>query len=256
VKQRVLTALALAPMVLLAVFLASPYPLAVVAVTAAAICCYEVSGMLGKPSKVAAALGGLAVLAGVAPISRLLVYSAALAFVLGVFCAYLFLKTKKPAWRWPALLWPVGSLVAIQLLHASHTFSTWRWESPVLFALLPLWAGDTAAIFVGRTWGRHLLAPTISPKKSVEGAIANFVACVLVGWLLGPWLKVELPLALACGVCAGVLGQVGDLFESYVKRQAGVKDSGSILPGHGGLMDRVDSLIFAAPAIALLLSNT
>jgi phosphatidate cytidylyltransferase len=256
VKQRVLTALALAPLVLLAVFVSSPYPLAVLAALTSAICCYEVSVMLGKPSRTFAAIGGIGALAGLAPPERMIVIAAALAFVLGVASTYLYLKNKRSPWRYLSIFWPIAPLVAIQFLHASNGVVAWRWESPMLFALLPLWAGDTAAIFVGRTWGKHPLAPAISPKKSVEGAVANFAACVLVGWMLGLWLKVDPALALSCGVCAGILGQAGDLFESYVKRQAGVKDSGTILPGHGGLMDRVDSLIFAAPAIALLLSGS
>lgn len=120
-------------------------------------------------------------------------------------------------------------------------------------AIVPLWAGDTAAIFAGRAFGKHLLAPTVSPKKTVEGAIANLLACLAAAWGFGVWLNVPAPQSLVCGLIAGVLGQIGDLFESWVKRQANVKDSGTLLPGHGGIMDRIDSILFTAPFVALVL---
>lgn len=121
-------------------------------------------------------------------------------------------------------------------------------------AVVPLWGGDTAAYFVGKSFGKRLLAPKISPKKTIEGGIANVLACLLVASLLGPHLGFVLPISCAVGLAAGVLGQAGDLFESHLKRQAGVKDSGSILPGHGGMLDRIDSILFTAPFVALLLS--
>jgi phosphatidate cytidylyltransferase len=100
-----------------------------------------------------------------------------------------------------------------------------------------------------------LLAPTLSPKKTVEGAVANLVAAVLAGAVFGLLLGLKPIPSVACGVAAGLLGQLGDLFESYVKRRADKKDSGSILPGHGGVLDRIDSLLFSAPAVALILAR-
>jgi len=123
----------------------------------------------------------------------------------------------------------------------------------VLFAII--WAGDTTAYYLGRAFGRHLLAPNVSPKKTVEGAVAGLIGSVVAGtaggmWILGePWLKFA-------GISAliAVVGQVGDLAESVLKRSAGVKDSSSILPGHGGILDRLDSLFFATPLFFWLLN--
>lgn len=119
----------------------------------------------------------------------------------------------------------------------------------LLHLLIVVWAGDTAAYFGGRALGRHPLHPTVSPKKTVEGAIGGLVGSVagsLVGALaLG--LAFE-PLSLGLlGLVAGFVGQVGDLAESLVKRATGFKDSGRILPGHGGMLDRIDGVIFAIP---------
>lgn len=119
----------------------------------------------------------------------------------------------------------------------------------LLFVLLIVWLGDTAAYFAGRAFGRKKLAPDISPGKTWEGAIANVAAAVVVGLLFRVWLDVSLLHLLAMSVIGSVAGQCGDLLESVYKRAANVKDSGALLPGHGGVLDRIDALIFAAPAI-------
>ena len=120
-------------------------------------------------------------------------------------------------------------------------------------ALVPVWAGDIAAIFAGKAFGKHPLAPKISPKKTVEGSVANLLAAVATAWLLGRFLGLSDARSLGAGVAVGILGQAGDLFESWLKRRADVKDSGTLLPGHGGVLDRIDSVLFAAPAVALIL---
>jgi phosphatidate cytidylyltransferase len=119
----------------------------------------------------------------------------------------------------------------------------------ILFTLVVVYCGDTAAFYVGRTWGRKKLAPKISPGKTVEGS-AGVVAGSIAGALFFkffffPQLPISHALALAAGV--GMIGQMGDLFESLLKRGARVKDSGTLIPGHGGLLDRIDSVLFAAP---------
>lgn len=119
----------------------------------------------------------------------------------------------------------------------------------ILMVFAIIWAGDSAAYYGGRAFGRHALAPKVSPKKTVEGAISGLLASVVAGVAVGTWRYPgqSLPnLAAMCAVVA-VAGQIGDLAESAVKRSAGVKDSSSILPGHGGILDRLDSLLFAAP---------
>jgi phosphatidate cytidylyltransferase len=117
-----------------------------------------------------------------------------------------------------------------------------------MLVILSIWISDTAAYLAGRAMGRHKLAPRISPGKTVEGAVAGLIGSAAIGALafhlfaLGsPWVGV------AAGGLIGAAGQFGDLAESFLKRQAGVKDSGSLIPGHGGLLDRIDALLFAFP---------
>ena len=119
----------------------------------------------------------------------------------------------------------------------------------LLFTLVLVWVGDTAAYFVGRGFGRMKMSPQVSPNKTWEGAGANLLGALLVGALFGYWMKIGLADMLAMAVLGSVAGQVGDLFKSTFKRSAGVKDSGTILPGHGGILDRIDALILAAPAV-------
>jgi phosphatidate cytidylyltransferase len=127
----------------------------------------------------------------------------------------------------------------------------------LFFALSLNWVGDIAALYVGRMIGRHKLAPNVSPGKSWEGSIASTVASVVYGAFYFRWLLKATPLAEALGltVMANVAGQFGDLCESAIKRGAGVKDSGNLLPGHGGWLDRLDSSLFALPVVYFVVSN-
>lgn len=155
----------------------------------------------------------------------------------------------------------------------------------ILFMMLTVWAGDTAAFYVGRAFGRHKLAPRVSPGKSWEGSVASVVAAVAVAWLLFRYLtpiwrglhsaglvslsgysyymrslgnvRPDFPsatwwMAAVFGLCVNVAAQFGDLVESALKRGAGLKDSGALLPGHGGVLDRIDALLFAIPTGWLL----
>jgi len=136
------------------------------------------------------------------------------------------------------------------------------WEGSFLL-ILPLvvtWSGDTGAYFVGRSWGRRKLLPAVSPAKTMEGAMGGLVGSLLGATLfafafLPPGEGAGLPLAFAAllGLVVGGMAQVGDLAESLLKREAGVKDSGTILPGHGGVLDRFDSVFFALPVTYALL---
>jgi len=127
----------------------------------------------------------------------------------------------------------------------------------LFFALSLNWSGDIAALYVGRMIGRHKLAPNVSPAKSWEGAIASTVASVIYGGFYFRSLLPAVPLLEALGltVVANIAGQLGDLCESALKRGAGVKDSGTLLPGHGGWLDRVDSSLFALPVVYFVVSN-
>lgn len=119
----------------------------------------------------------------------------------------------------------------------------------IFFLLLVTWASDTGAYYVGTLYGRHRLAPTISPKKTYEGLVGGLIGAILVAYTARWWFLPELT-GLDCLALATLLtitGLWGDLTESAMKRSAGMKDSGGILPGHGGMLDRLDSLLFTAP---------
>ncbi len=159
---------------------------------------------------------------------------------------------------------PMGMLVQLR--------QQWQGAFLLLYLLLLVWAGDIFAYFVGRSVGRHLMSPRVSPKKTWEGAIASLAASLAVGWLLykyalpvssvllnahlierkdGVFAQHTQPLwiTLLLSAALNVAAQLGDLVESLIKRGAGVKDSGAILPGHGGMLDRIDALLFAAPVL-------
>lgn len=135
--------------------------------------------------------------------------------------------------------------------------------SLVVFLLFVVWAGDSVALYTGRTFGKHKLAPSISPNKTWEGTVGSVVGSVLVAWglvalsdTLAGWNSAFLSFSdgslsywLGLAVVVNIAAQVGDLAESALKRSAGVKDSGTLLPGHGGILDRIDALLLAAPVL-------
>lgn len=124
---------------------------------------------------------------------------------------------------------------------------TSRGEWLVLFVTAVTWIGDTGGLFVGSWLGRHKLAPEISPNKTWEGAVGSVGSALTVAVLLGYWIHFPIIHAVILGVLLGVFGLVGDLCESSLKRELGVKDFGALLPGHGGVLDRIDSVLFTAP---------
>ncbi len=145
------------------------------------------------------------------------------------------------------------------LLGVVYIFGPWslvlplRAASPwwLSFALMLSWLGDAAAYYVGRNLGRRQLAPVISPKKTWEGSAASVAASALFGYFFLKYCLPSVPPlhAVVLAALANAAGQVGDLAESALKRGAGVKDSGALLPGHGGMLDRVDSTLFALPVV-------
>lgn len=125
----------------------------------------------------------------------------------------------------------------------------------VILLFVGVWTCDTSAYFFGTLLGKHRLHPRVSPNKSVEGAVAGFLGAtiVLVGVYLSPWMpEFTLGMALVLSVVIGVFGQIGDLMESWLKRTADIKDSSNIIPGHGGVLDRFDSMLIVAPITYLL----
>jgi phosphatidate cytidylyltransferase len=141
-------------------------------------------------------------------------------------------------------------LVAFPLTYAVR-LDGWGDYGPwlLLFALVITWAGDTGAYFAGRAFGRHLLAPHLSPKKTWEGSLAGLACSILVGVFFQRWLHAPVAFLVGMAVVGNLAGQMGDLLESAYKRSAGVKDSGALLPGHGGVLDRIDALILAIPVV-------
>jgi phosphatidate cytidylyltransferase len=119
----------------------------------------------------------------------------------------------------------------------------------LFFVLVITWVGDTAAYFVGRAIGKHKLAPVLSPNKSWEGAVASILGALLVAVVFARFVNIPLPHLLGMAAVGNVAGQTGDLLESAFKRSVGVKDSGTLLPGHGGVLDRIDALILAFPVV-------
>jgi len=162
--------------------------------------------------------------------------------------------------------------IALPLAMLVQLRQQWAGAFLILYLLLVVWSGDILAYFVGKSIGRHLMAPRISPKKTWEGAVASMVASLAVGgvvfyyslplstkflqWgliqrrdgMFGLERPALLPILLLTAVL-NIAAQLGDLVESLIKRGAAVKDSGSILPGHGGMLDRIDALLFAAPVL-------
>ncbi len=126
----------------------------------------------------------------------------------------------------------------------------------LIFAVLVTFATDTGAYFTGKGMGRHAMAPSISPNKTWEGAIGGFIWAVGTASALGALLSLSVPVwqAALVGAAIGVVAQLGDLAESRVKRASGVKDAGGIVPGHGGVLDRLDSIVFSLPLVYYLVA--
>jgi phosphatidate cytidylyltransferase len=263
-KKRVVTAAIAIPIALFLLATVRPWPVVIAGLVLVAACFQEIAWMFRKPAWVLLPGGLLALYASFIFVSRppdwlqTLMYVIAGAFLLG--CLGIPLLTLKIGQIQIALaiasLYVASGIVALVYLQqwgALKRVDEFFWQNPLLLCLIPIWVGDSAAIFIGKRFGRNLLWKEVSPGKTWEGAIANFLACALAGVLVGLAIDMDAWIGLGCGIIGGSLGQAGDLIESSIKRSAGVKDSGVLFPGHGGVFDRLDSLIMAAPAIALFL---
>ncbi len=123
----------------------------------------------------------------------------------------------------------------------------------ILLALVCTWASDSFAYLAGKAFGKHKMAPHISPNKTVEGLVGGALGCIVLGVGISAAFSFDMLHGFILSVMAAVMAPMGDLFESYVKRACDIKDSGNILPGHGGMMDRFDSLLFVAPSLVAVL---
>ncbi len=265
--KRVVTAVVLIPLVLFLVFLGPRwqwvFTLFVAAV--AALAAWEFLGLTEKagasPPRVAVLVALLALFAvNFEWPDRTAAIFGILSLALLVYCTFL-----RPVEQVMAdasasifcLLYIGFTLIALPTLHEEANGA-----SLLAFLFCVVWAGDIAALYVGRAWGRHKLAPRISPNKTWEGALGSVAGSLLAaGGLLGlaelleQWDSSKLSYPgdfwywLVLAVVVNVAAQVGDLAESALKRSAGVKDSGNLLPGHGGVLDRIDALLLAAPVL-------
>lgn len=181
------------------------------------------------------------------PLSTELIWIYGLSAIFWIFAVPLYLKQSlkvtKP-WVWMLIGW-------ILLLPTCLALYQLRSISPLLLLglMATIWISDTAAYFTGRSLGKHKLAPQISPNKTWEGVAGALVAVLIYGLLWDFWSEEQslAPVLVPLLIMMAILGIIGDLYESFVKRQANVKDSGNILPGHGGILDRIDALTSALP---------
>ena len=248
--KRILTALVLIPLFCWVVLWSPQWAFLAVVAAVAALCFHEYANLTTSRPGIFGYAAGLLVL---------LLPAMGIAFFVLVAILALALALRSRA------LTDVLPGAAALLLGVAYIFGSLRCGidlraiSPYwLFLALSLnWVGDIAALYVGRLVGRHKLAPRVSPAKSWEGAAGSLAASVLYAVLYLPRLLPSVPWLEGVGLVAmaNVAGQLGDLCESALKRGAGVKDSGTLLPGHGGWLDRVDSSLFAIPVVYFVVSN-
>ncbi len=155
---------------------------------------------------------------------------------------------------YPTFFW--GMLLYLRLYFGHLYPSGGNLGGPFVIVLfVTIWICDTFAYFFGMKFGKHRLFERVSPKKSWEGAVAGLFGALLVYFVVYFWqiIPITLPVALISGLIVGIFGQFGDLVESWFKRDAGIKDSSDLLPGHGGILDRFDSILFSAPLFLIML---
>jgi phosphatidate cytidylyltransferase len=248
--KRVLTALVLFPLVTYVVLWSPLWSVYAVTALVALLCFYEYAGIAAayQPGQLGPLGYGAGLLVLVLPGDGHVVLT-----VVAVALIALSLALRADDLR-------AGILrAAFLLLGVVYVFGCWRFAPLLaaqnrywlLYALVLNWIGDIGAYYVGRALGRHKLAPIVSPGKSWEGSAASIAASLLFGFFFLRWAIPAVPptVALALSAGANVAGQFGDLCESALKRGAGVKDSGTLLPGHGGWLDRVDSTLFTLPVV-------
>jgi phosphatidate cytidylyltransferase len=249
--KRVITAVLLAAYAVYLIFWAPDWVFALGVTAVGAICYWEYSGLVkGHGIPRPGTFGFLAGLVVLFAPQRLTLLGFGLLAVLSLATALRYTDLKD-----------VLPQVACAILGGLYVFTPWRFAMRLrsenrhwlFFALGICWAGDIVALYVGRAFGKHRLAPLVSPKKSWEGAIGSVAGSVLFGIAYMHFFVPDIPawqIALIA-VAGNIAGQFGDLAESAMKRGAGVKDSGHLLPGHGGLLDRVDANLFALPVVYL-----
>lgn len=254
IKQRILTGLIALPLLIAFIFYAPPALFHVLVWIVSFLALHEFYAMAlpeePRPGRWLAAGGGV-VLTLLAASGKATVVHGGLVAIFLLFSTLYLLRFRDLATvaRRLAFVFFGFLYVALLLGHLSLLRLLPFGREWIFLVLLVIMAGDSAAYFTGVSLGRRKLYPAISPNKSIEGAIGGLVGSLAGAFLARAWFFEELPAsgAVFFGLLVGIVGQVGDLFESMLKRSFGVKDSGTIIPGHGGILDRLDSLLFAFP---------
>ncbi len=265
--QRVLTALVIGPLILWALFGASPLVFQYIVGAVVLIGAWEWSG-LSKLTPIFLRIIYVLLTLAIIIICQYLSFSAlyiiywgVIAWFLAIIVLYRFSQNKKVLFNLQLSQLLMGLMVLIPFaVSLFYLNTTVHHDSNILLLLLIIASFDTGAYFVGKRFGKHKLAPSISPGKSIEGVIGGVIFSLIVVAIFSivmqySWQKTLVLLII--GMFTALISIVGDLFESAIKRHAGVKDSGKILPGHGGILDRIDSYTAGAPffALALFLSQ-
>lgn len=238
----------------LACVLLSPVSRVLYFAAAGVLCCYELSRQLESQQVYCSAWVMYVYIVSQAVLSLLHAQAVAylVSFLLAIYLAMLSGVLRRrvsgngaldtvAGLGYPAFLFAVLMMIAVSGL----------WLQTLSLGCVSTWLCDSAALFGGKRFGKHKLAPHISPKKTVEGAVCGALASIPAGLLVwcAPFMRsVSLPLCLLTALIASTLGQLGDLAESQLKRMLGIKDFSDLIPGHGGVFDRIDSMLFSIPA--------
>lgn len=254
---RIRTALIIGIPTLVAIFATSPIPLGLILLAVAIFASIELNRLIDLPhawiSTVSIAIF-LTVSFNIHPVAPIPI-TAGIALTLGIFSMInRSLSQKTSPLDFLTLGWIAGPIACAFWIHQTTADPT-RLFSPnvLILMLMPLWIGDTAAYFAGKHFGKRPLAPKISPNKTWEGAIANLVFCAITAVIIAAIIAQPLYLGAIVGVTIGIFGQAGDLLQSALKRSTNSKDSGDILPGHGGVLDRLDSFFLASVPVATII---
>ncbi|WP_410013720.1 phosphatidate cytidylyltransferase [Sodalis sp. C49] len=276
-KSRLITAFILIPVVIAAIFLLPPLGFALVTLVVCMLAAWEwgqLAGLATRSQRIwLAILCGLllALMMFTIPDYHPFVTATMVKYALGASLAWwaaalvlvLFYPRSAAFWRHSCALRLVfgvltimpffwGMLTLRQYHYAVNHFTGAWW---LLYVMLLVWGADSGAYIFGRALGKHKLAPKVSPGKTWEGLAGGLVTSAVISWLFGKYAPLDaLPLSLLlCSVIAALASVLGDLTESMFKREAGIKDSGHLIPGHGGILDRIDSLTAAVPVFACLM---
>jgi phosphatidate cytidylyltransferase len=276
-KYRIITALILVPLVIAALFWLPPSGFAAATLVVCVLAAWEWGQFCGLSSR--SQRVWLAVLCGLLltlmlvtmPAYQHAIYSLRVSLFLWLalawWCLALLMVMSYPnsaaLWRDSIVLRVLfgvltlvpffWGMVALRQVHygQDHYLGAW-W---LLYVMLLVWGADSGAYAFGRLFGKHKLAPKVSPGKTLQGLAGGLLTAALISWLFARYvpLHVEVSVLLSCSILATLASVLGDLTESMFKREAGIKDSGNLIPGHGGILDRIDSLTAAVPVFACLM---